>query len=159
MKEKIYNVLVGIILCVYAITTLAFLIFLPKYNLLFKGWWTFLIIFPSLGNLLFQKNKVSSAYILLTGILLLLTNQGIMPFIKCFTILVCLGIIIIGISIIKTTLNLTKNKKDTKKNTTIILYNIWFYRRNRISYFKRWWRSNCNMWINKYKYERFNISK
>ena len=115
MKEKIYNVLVGIILCVYAITTLAFLIFLPKYNLLFKGWWTFLIIFPSLGNLLFQKNKVSSAYILLTGILLLLTNQGIMPFIKCFTILVCLGIIIIGISIIKTTLNLTKNKKDTKK--------------------------------------------
>lgn len=123
MKEKIYNVLVGIICCVYAITTLAFLIFLPKYNLLFKGCWTFFIIFPSLGNLLFQKNKISSAYILLTGILLLLTNQGIMPFIKCFTILVSLGIIIIGINIIKTTLNLNKEKKDTKK-TLPLFYTI-----------------------------------
>lgn len=123
MKEKIYNVLVGIICCVYAITTLAFLIFLPKYNLLFKGWWTFFIIFPSLGNLLFQKNKISSAYILLTGILLLLTNQGVMPFIKCFTILVSLGIIIIGINIIKTTLNLNKEKKDTKK-TLPLFYTI-----------------------------------
>ena len=115
MKEKIYNVLVGIICCVYAITTLAFLIFLPKYNLLFKGWWTFFIIFPSLGNLSFQKNKISSAYILLTGILLLLTNQGVIPFIKCFTILVSLGIIIIGINIIK--------KKDTKK-TLPLFYTI-----------------------------------
>lgn len=123
MKEKIYNVLVGIICCVYAITTLVFLIFLPKYNLLFKGWWTFFIIFPSLGNLLFQKNKISSAYILLTGILLLLTNQGVIPFIKCFTILVNLGIIIIGINIIKTTLNLNKEKKDTKK-TLPLFYTI-----------------------------------
>ena len=101
----------------------SFLNILTKYNLLFKGWWTFFIIFPSLGNLLFQKNKISSAYILLTGILLLLTNQGVMPFIKCFTILVSLGIIIIGINIIKTTLNLNKEKKDTKK-TLPLFYTI-----------------------------------
>jgi predicted membrane protein len=46
-----------------------------------------------------------------------------MPFIKCFTILVSLGIIIIGINIIKTTLNLNKEKKDTKK-TLPLFYTI-----------------------------------
>ena len=122
MKEKIYNILVSIICCVYAITTLVFLFVMPKYNLLFPGWWTFILIFPSLGNLLFQKNKVSSAYVLTTGILLLLTCLEVITFIKCFTIFICLGIIIIGISIIKTTLTVAKNK-DTKK-TLPLFYTI-----------------------------------
>lgn len=118
MKEKIYNILISVICCVYAITTLIFLFALPKYNLLFPGWWTFFLIFPSLGNLLFQKNKISSAYILTTGILLLLSCLKIITFIKCFTIFICLGIIILGISIIKSTLSVTKNK-DTKKTLPI----------------------------------------
>lgn len=123
MKEKIYNILISIICCVYAITTLVFLFFIPKYNLLFPGWWTFILIFPSLGNLLFQKNKVSSAYVLTTGILLLLSCLKVITFIKCFTILICLAIIIIGINIIKTTLNLPIKKDDTKK-TLPLFYTI-----------------------------------
>ena len=114
MKEKIYNVIVSIICCVYAITTIVFLFVLPKYNLLFPGWWTLILIFPSLGNLLFQKNKVSSAFVLSSGILLLLASLGVIDFTKCFTILICFAIIIIGISIIKMTFNLTK-QKDTNK--------------------------------------------
>jgi predicted membrane protein len=115
MKEKIYNVIVSIICCVYAITTIVFLFVLPKYNLLFPGWWTLILIFPSLGNLLFQKNKVSSAFVLSSGILLLLASLGVIDFTKCFTILICFAIIIIGISIIKTTFNLGKQKSDTNK--------------------------------------------
>lgn len=115
MKEKIYNVIVSIICCVYAITTIVFLFVLPKYNLLFPGWWTLILIIPSLGNLLFQKNKVSSAFVLSSGILLLLASLGVIDFTKCFTILICFAIIIIGISIIKTTFNLGKQKSDTNK--------------------------------------------
>lgn len=115
MKEKIYNVIVSIICCVYAITTIVFLFVLPKYNLLFPGWWTLILIVPSLGNLLFQKNKVSSAFVLSSGILLLLASLGVIDFTKCFTILICFAIIIIGISIIKTTFNLGKQKSDTNK--------------------------------------------
>ena len=115
MKEKIYNVIVSIICCVYAITTIVFLFVLPKYNLLFPGWWTLIFIIPSLGNLLFQKNKVSSAFVLSSGILLLLASLGVIDFTKCFTILICFAIIIIGISIIKTTFNLGKPKDDTNK--------------------------------------------
>ena len=73
------------------------------------------MIFPSLGNLLFQKNKVSSAFVLSSGILLLLASLGVIDFTKCFTILICFAIIIIGISIIKTTFNLGKQKSDTNK--------------------------------------------
>ena len=40
-------------------------------------------------------------------------------FLKCFTILVCLGIIILGINIIKITLNLPTKRKDTQKNLPI----------------------------------------
>lgn len=115
MKEKIYNVIVSIICCVYAITTIVFLFVLPKYNLLFPGWWTLILIIPSLGNLLFQKNKVSSTFVLSSGILLLLASLGVIDFTKCFTILICFAIIIIGISIIKTTFNLGKQKSDTNK--------------------------------------------
>ena len=96
MKEKIYNIVVSIICCVYAITTIVFLFALPKYNLLFPGWWTFILMFPSLGNLLFQKNKVSSAFVLTSGILLLLASLEVISFTKCFTILICFAIIIIG---------------------------------------------------------------
>ena len=123
MKEKIYNVVVSIICCVYAITTIVFLFALPKYNLLFPGWWTFILMFPSLGNLLFQKNKVSSAFVLTSGILLLLASLEVISFTKCFTILICFAIIIIGISIIFTTFNLGKEKKDTKK-TLPLFYTI-----------------------------------
>ena len=123
MKEKIYNITISLICCIYAITTLVLLIIQPKYNLLFPGWWTFIIIFPALGNLLFQSNKVSGTYMLISGILLLLANLEIITFIKCFTILVCLGIIILGINIIKVTLNLPTNRKDTNK-TLPIFYTI-----------------------------------
>ena len=123
MKEKIYNITISLICCIYAITTLVLLIIQPKYNLLFPGWWTFIIIFPALGNILFQSNKVSGTYMLISGILLLLANLEIITFIKCFTILVCLGIIILGINIIKITLNLPTNRKDTNK-TLPIFYTI-----------------------------------
>lgn len=113
--EKIYNISVATIVSIYALIELILLIFLPKYNILFPGWWTFIIMLPAFGNLLFQNNKASSLYIFIIGLMLFLVSLEIINLNKCFTILLCLGIIFIGISIIKTTLKIPEKKKSIIK--------------------------------------------
>lgn len=113
--EKIYNILIAFIISIYALIELIFVIFIPKYSILFPGWWTLIIMLPSLGNILFQRNKASSLYIFIIGLLLLFVSFEIVTLKKCFTILLCLGIIFIGISIIKTTLKIPEKKKSTIK--------------------------------------------
>lgn len=115
--EKVYNIGVTSLFCIYAMIALVLAIALPKYNILFPGWWSLIVIIPSLGSLLFQSNKGLSLYTLITGIVILITCNGIIDIKKCFTILVCLGIIFIGINIIKVTLKIPE-KKDS--NTKII---------------------------------------
>ena len=110
--EKVYNIGVTSLFCIYAMIALVLAIALPKYNILFPGWWSLIVIIPSLGSLLFQSNKGLSLYTLITGIVILITCNGIIDIKKCFTILVCLGIIFIGINIVKTTLKIP-NKKDS----------------------------------------------
>lgn len=116
MKEKlfkIYHITISILISIYFLISLIFVICLPKYHILFPGWWTLLIIVPSLGRLIFQNNKLSSFYMLIVGIMLLLSSLGKLTYIKCFTILLCLGIIFIGISIVMNALKLPKKKDST----------------------------------------------
>lgn len=117
--EKIYNVCSATLFSVYALISLIFLIFIPKYNILFNGWWTLIIILPSLGSFLFHKNKLGSLYILIIGILLFLSSNSIINLNKCFTILTCLGIIFIGINIVKSTLKIPENKNSTLNYTSL----------------------------------------
>lgn len=113
--EKVYNIGVTSLFCIYAFIALVLAIVLPKYNILFPGWWSLIIIIPSLGSLLFQSNKGLSLYTLVAGILFLLTSNSILDLKKCFTILVCLGIIFIGINIIKVTLRIPEKKDSNTK--------------------------------------------
>ncbi len=113
--EKIYNITFASLFSIYALISLILFIFLPKYNLLFKGWWALVIILPALGSFLFQKNKLGSLYLLIVGIVLILFSNGILTLNKCFTILLCLGIIFIGINIVKETLKIPENKKSISK--------------------------------------------
>lgn len=113
--EKIYNVTMYTLFSIYALIALILTIFLPKYNILFSGWWSLIIIIPSLGSLLFQSNKMWSSYLLTAGIIFLLTSNNIVSLNKCFTILACLGIIFIGINIIKSTLRIPKQKDSITK--------------------------------------------
>lgn len=118
MKEKVektYNIIIASIISIYAFIELIFVIFIPKYSILFPGWWTLIIMLPSLGNILFQRNKASSLYIFIIGLLLLLVSFDILTIKKCFTILICLGIMFIGISIIKTTLKIPEKKNSIIK--------------------------------------------
>lgn len=112
--EKIYNITTSTAFSIYALVALILTIFLPKYNIFFKGWWTLFLIIPSLGNVLFHKNKASNLYILLIGILILLSSYNILSLNKCFTILLCLGIILLGINIVKATIRIPqKNNSST----------------------------------------------
>ena len=56
--EKVYNIGVTSLFCIYAMIALVLAIALPKYNILFPGWWSLIVIIPSLGSLLFQRIKV-----------------------------------------------------------------------------------------------------
>lgn len=113
--EKFYNISTSILFCLYALTALVITIFLPKYNIFFNGWWTLFIILPSLGSLLFYRNKLTSLYTLAIGIILLLGCNDILTIKKCFTILLCLGIILIGINIIKSTIKIPEKKDSNTK--------------------------------------------
>lgn len=113
--EKIYNIVAATAFSTYAFIALIFTIFIPKYNILFNGWWALMIIIPALGSVLFHRNKGVSLYMLILGILLILTCNKVIPFNKCFTILVCLGIIFIGINIVKATIKVPERKDSNTK--------------------------------------------
>jgi len=114
MKEKVYNIVTSLIIIIYVVIALGLFILLPKYNLFFKGWWTFVFIIIAFGNLLFQKNKINSLFIIISGILIFCSCQGYLGAKKCFTIVVCLGIILLGIYIIKNSIMIPR-KGSTKE--------------------------------------------
>lgn len=113
--EKIYNVSTAILFSLYALIAMILTLVLPKYSIFFPGWWTLILIIPSLGSLLFQNNKGFSLYTLIVGILLLLSCNSIISLNKCFTILLCLAIIFIGINIVKVTLKIPERKNSNTK--------------------------------------------
>jgi predicted membrane protein len=115
MIEKIYNISTAIIMSIYVFIATALIFIMPKYNIFFSGWWTLLIIVPSLGNLLFQSNKGISLYTLTAGVLFMLTTNNILPLNKCFTILGCLAIIFIGINIVISTIKVPELKPNNAK--------------------------------------------
>ena len=113
--EKIYNISSSILYITYITIALILYLKLPKYNIFFPGWWTLILIIPSLGSFLFQNNKGFCLYTLIMGILLLLSSNSIITYNKCFTILICLAIIFIGIDIIIVTLRIPEKKKSNTK--------------------------------------------
>ncbi len=115
MIEKIYNISTAILLSLYVLIATTLTIVLPKYNIFFPGWWTLLIIIPSLGSLLFQRKKGFSLYTLTVGILLLISSLGYLSINKCFTILISLAIIFVGINIVKTTLKIPEKENSSTK--------------------------------------------
>ncbi len=115
MIEKIYNISTAILLSLYVLIATTLTIVLPKYNIFFPGWWTLLIIIPSLGSLPFQRKKGLSLYTLTVGILLLISSLGYLSINKCFTILISLAIIFVGINIVKTTLKIPEKENSSTK--------------------------------------------
>ena len=114
MKEKIFNTVIATALITYAITAIITSI-VKDVNIFFKGWWTLIIILPALSMLLFEKNKKSSLFLILVGVIICLTTNKVLSINKCFIIFLSLAIIFIGINIIEVTFRIPKKKNSTEK--------------------------------------------
>ena len=68
-------------------------------DLFFDGWWTLFIIIPCFINLFNEKEKTGNIIGLLLGIVLLLSNQGIIDFEIIFKLALPTLLIIFGLSI------------------------------------------------------------
>ena len=114
MKEKIFNTIIATALITYAITAILTSV-IKDVNIFFKGWWTLIFILPAIGMLFFQRNKKSSLFIILVGIIILLGVYKVLTINKCFIILLSLVIIFIGINIIQITFRIPKKKNTAEK--------------------------------------------
>ncbi len=114
MREKIFNTIIATALITYAITA-SLTAIIKDVNIFFKGWWTLLFILPAIGMLFFQRNKKSSLFVILVGVIILLGIYKVLTINKCFIILLSLVIIFIGINIIEITFRIPKKKNSTEK--------------------------------------------
>ncbi len=84
------------------------------FNIFFDGWWTLLIIVPSLISLFTQRDKTASLVGLFVGVVLFLANRDIITFAMLWKLLIPIVIIIIGLGLIfKDVFN--KTAKDAVK--------------------------------------------
>ncbi len=114
MKEKIFNTIIATALITYAITAILTSV-IKDVNIFFKGWWTLIFILPAIGMLFFQRNKKSSLFVILVGVIILLGIYKVLTINKCFIILLSLVIIFIGINIIQVTFRIPKKRNSTEK--------------------------------------------
>lgn len=120
--NKVSRKLWGIVLIILGVIFLLNALDITNINIFFNGWWTLLIIIPSLINL-FNPNKegkFSSLIWLIVGIVLLLLMQGILNMelvIKLFIPVVFLvsGIYLIFGNVIKNELNTKIKSFNTEK--------------------------------------------
>ena len=97
--EKKFNIVTFILLDLYIITALI-LSLCTKINIFFKGWYLLLILIPCISRLLFYKSRINSLMALASIIVVYLTIINKLEFNKCFIILICIGIITIGMNVV-----------------------------------------------------------
>lgn len=114
MKNRISNIIWGLLLIVvgigYAGNTLGFW----DFSLFFKGWWTLFIIIPCLVNLIQYGPNGGNIVGLVIGAALLLSAQGIVGFALLWKLLVPVLLILLGISILLS--NTRRRIKDQQGN-------------------------------------------
>lgn len=81
-------------------------------NVFFDGWWTLLIIIPAVNGIISEADKLGSTIWLIVGLLLLLACQNVITFDLIWKLLLPLGLIFIGLSIMIG----DKSKKENKAN-------------------------------------------
>jgi len=100
MKNKLYDVILGVILIIAGVIFLGNEFEFWDIDLFFKGWWTLFIIVPSVLGLCEKGNKISAILGLLIGVLLLLAARDIITWSAVGKIFLPALLIIVGLSII-----------------------------------------------------------
>ena len=97
---KKFNYLIGLVLIILGIIYALYTFDIIKVNIFFKGWWTLIIIIPSLIGLVNDEDKIPNIAGLVIGILLLLASNKIITYKNVIQLIVPLILVTIGISLI-----------------------------------------------------------
>lgn len=111
--KKYKNIVYGIMLILLGIIIALISLDLIHTNLLFNGWWTLVIIIPSIIGLLFDDDKLGNLISLIIGILLLLGVRNIIDYKILLKLFVPILLVTVGLSLI------LKNILEGKKTLQI----------------------------------------
>ena len=112
--NKLTRILWGVVLVAVGVLFGLKAMDIIDFDIFFDGWWTLLIIVPSLISLITQKDKTGSLIALIVGVVLFLASRDIITFAMLWKLLIPVIIIIVGISLIfKDSFN--KKAKDAIK--------------------------------------------
>ena len=111
--KKYKNVVYGIMLILLGIIIALISLDIIHTNLFFKGWWTLVIIIPSIIGLLFEDDKLGNLISLIIGILLLLGVRNIIDYKILLKLFVPILLVTVGLSLI------LKNILESKKTLQI----------------------------------------
>ncbi len=117
--KKVGNILWGLVLIVLGIIIGLNILGITNINLFFDGWWTLFIIVPCFIGLIKDKDKMGNLIGLVIGIVLLLCSIGILDFVITWKLLLPIGLIIIGLSLIFRNVfdkSISEKIKDLKEN-------------------------------------------
>ena len=111
--KKYKNIVYGIMLILLGIIIALISLDIINTNLFFKGWWTLVIIIPSIIGLLFDDDKLGNIISLIIGILLLLGVRNIIDYKILLKLFVPILLVTVGLSLI------LKNILESKKTLQI----------------------------------------
>ena len=113
--NKTSNIIWGLVLIGLGVIIGLNALDITNIDLFFKGWWTLLIIIPSLIGLITESEKTWSLIGLLVGIILLLGVNEIISFELISKLILPLILIIVGVSLIFKDVISSKVKEEIKK--------------------------------------------
>lgn len=111
--KKYKNIVYGIMLILLGIIIALISLDIIHTNFFFKGWWTLVIIIPSIIGLLFEDDKLGNLISLIIGILLLLGVRNIIDYKILIKLFVPILLVTVGLSLI------LKNILESKKTLQI----------------------------------------
>ena len=111
--KKYKNIVYGIMLILLGIIIALISLDIIHTNFFFKGWWTLVIIIPSIIGLLFEDDKLGNIISLIIGILLLLGVRNIIDYKILLKLFVPILLVTVGLSLI------LKNILESKKTLQI----------------------------------------
>lgn len=98
--KKLNKILWGVVLITLGVLLTLNALGVTSFDLLFDGWWTLLLIVPSLIGLITERDKTGSAIGLGIGVLLLLGCQDVIGFELLWKLAIPVVIVIIGCKLI-----------------------------------------------------------
>lgn len=98
--KNLGSIVFGVILIIVGVIFGLNLFNITNINLFFDGWWTFIIIIPSIITLITGKHKIDGIIGLILGVILLLICQNIVSSETILKIAIPLAIVALGVDII-----------------------------------------------------------